>query len=79
MKWKVVNNSETRASEEPIWGKCPVTGEDVCVTSKFNHRQVCSKDLQKTPMYSGYRCSLHEKIGKQFPQCIECPLIQRLS
>lgn len=77
MKWKSVNSSEAKLSEQQVFGKCPVTSEDVCVTSSFCHRQACKTDLQNTPIYSGYKCSLHEKSNKRFSACTECPLIQK--
>lgn len=76
MKWKVLNSSETKSCEEQVFGKCPVNGEDVCVTSIFNRRQICKTDLQKTPIYSGYKCNLYEKSDTGFPECIECPLVR---
>jgi len=77
MKWKSVNGSEMKPCEELVFGKCPATGEDVCVTSIFSRRQVCKTDLQKTPIYSGYKCSLYEKPDTKFSECIECPLIRK--
>ncbi len=77
MKWKSVNGSKTKLCEELVFGKCPVTGEDVCVTSIFSRRQICETDLQKTPIYSGYTCSLYEKSDTKFSKCIECPLIRK--
>ena len=45
--------------------------------SIFSRRQVCKTDLQKTPIYSGYKCSLYEKPDTKFSECIECPLIRK--
>ena len=44
MKWKVINSSETKSCEEQVFGKCPATGEDVCITSIFKRRQICKTD-----------------------------------
>lgn len=74
-KWKTINSSEKGPCEKQVFGKCPATGEDVCVTSIFRLSKICKTDLQKTPIYSGYKCSFFEKSGTEFSECIECPLI----
>ena len=77
MKWQVINSSEAKPCEEQVFGKCPVTGDDVCVTSIFSHRKICKTDLQSTSVYSGYKCSLWENTKTKFSECIGCTLIRK--
>lgn len=77
MKWKSVNGSEMKPCEELVFGKCPATGEDVCVTSIFSRRQVCKTDLQKRPYIQDINVVYMKKPDTKFSECIECPLIRK--
>lgn len=77
MAWKETHKKDTHSSRT-ISGECMQSGELAVVTTFYLDTIDAKGDLQKTPHFSGYKCSLQGANKFADPACMDtCPLIQK--
>ena len=77
MSWQETHKKDSTSSST-ISGTCHQSGKMAEVTTFYRESMDHKADIQKTPHFLGYRCSLQRTNGFADPACMDtCPLIQK--